>query len=420
MKKISIVFGIVILLSLVLTGSALAASLETLCRVDIGDTGSEDGHDVTGWGIIEPGMWWNGDSSVWGVENARVVWDPVLDPELSRCAYLAFDRHIQPGAARAIRFRHLEGLNYETYEADGSFDMFVRSAGSSDWGDPVYQYIDQATGVRNWLEVTVDITEAIADENANIEVKICATAGSTWKYFYSDWGQVVFDWIELLGETPKTVCGECKGKVNALTLQNNGTAGQIEVTQGKKDTVVVFSDVVPAGGQFYFIGQDKKGTLGTKISILVDGKENIKIHTSCSKPIGIGSIFGDFEVIDGSSRKGGKFCPIDLPDPPDSSECEGKVTTLTLRNNGDANRVVVMQKKGEVVVFNDDVPVGGMFTFTGQDKKGTLGTEIIILVGGEESARIHTSCSQPISIGMMFGNFEVIDGASLKGGNLGP
>ena len=58
------------------------------------------------------------------------------------------------------------------------------------------------------------------------------------------------------------------------------------------------------------IGNDKKGTLGTEIKICVDGELNTKIHTSCSKPIGPGLVSGDFKVIEGYSKEGGKLPPL--------------------------------------------------------------------------------------------------------------
>ena len=80
----------------------------------------------------------------------------------------------------------------------------------------------------------------------------------------------------------------------------------------KKDGKTVYNSLVMAGGTFTFSGQWKRNTLGTEIMIYVDGKLNTKIHTSCSQPIGPGLISGDFEVISGESRNGGKLCPLKL------------------------------------------------------------------------------------------------------------
>ena len=213
-------------------------------------------------------------------------------------------------------------------------------------------------------------------------------------------------------------CAECEGKVTQLTLRyNGGDAAEIKVEQKGKDGGVVFNDVVQPGEEFTFSGMDKKGTLGTEISIYVDGILNTRIHTSCSQPIGPGLVSGDFEVIEGYSRNGGLLCPIP-PVEDECRECDGKVTELTLKYNGTVEAAIrVEQKKGEVV-FDGVVQPGGEFTFSGMDKKGTLGTEISIYVGDTLNTKIHTSCSQPIAIGMVFGDFEIVAGTSLKGGAL--
>ena len=50
--------------------------------------------------------------------------------------------------------------------------------------------------------------------------------------------------------------------------------------------------------------------LGTEIVVFVDGVEHVKIHTSCSKIIGPGLVFGDFEVVEGKSKDNGPICPL--------------------------------------------------------------------------------------------------------------
>ncbi len=222
-------------------------------------------------------------------------------------------------------------------------------------------------------------------------------------------------------------CGPCEGKVTALTLQYNGSAAADIVVQQRNDGVVVFDGNVAAGGQFSFVGADKHGTLGPEIEIYVDGQGPTDIHTSCSQPIGPGLVAGDFEVISGYSRIGGLLCePGDWSDDDDDDddmgcECDGRVTDLTLQYNGSASADILVEgKKGtdRMVVFDGNVAAGGQFSFVGWDKHGTLGTEINIYVDGGEPTMIHTSCSQPIAIGMVFGDFEIIDGNSRNGGQL--
>jgi len=49
-----------------------------------------------------------------------------------------------------------------------------------------------------------------------------------------------------------------------------------------------------------------------------------------------------------------------------------------------------------------------------------LGSEISIFVDGELNTKIHTSCSRPIGPGQISGDFEVIEGYSLRGGRICP
>ena len=213
---------------------------------------------------------------------------------------------------------------------------------------------------------------------------------------------------------------ECDGKATELTLRYNGAeAAKIIVTQ-KKDNVVVFDRLVDPNGEFTVVGTDK-GTLGTEITIKVDGIENTKIHTSCSKPLYIGMVSGDFTVVDGWSKNGGQLCEQDpdTPTEPDSGCCDGKVTNLTMRYDGTSGaNITVNQKKDDVQVFTGFVNPGEEFSFVGTDK-GTLGTEIYLYVGDELNTAIHTSCSKPIYIGMTSGDFTIVDGSSKNGGKLG-
>ncbi len=113
-----------------------------------------------------------------------------------------------------------------------------------------------------------------------------------------------------------------------------------------------------------------------------------------------------------------------VPDRP-CAKCEGKVTTLTLKYLGDKvnARIKVKQKKDGDVVFDGIVQPGDSFTFWGT-WKGTLGTEILVYIKSSYywklDTKIHTSCSQPIGPGLVFGHFEVIAGESLHGGPLCP
>ncbi|MHC5009596.1 MAG: DUF7467 domain-containing protein [Planctomycetota bacterium] len=249
-------------------------------------------------------------------------------------------------------------------------------------------------------------------------------------------------------------CG-CKGKVTELTLRYDGaTDAHIRVLQNKGE--VAFDGPVAAGGTFEVAGQDRQGTLGPDIRLFVDGVENTTIHTSCSQPIGPGLVRGDFMVLAGRSRTGGELCPVGDGIPVDHAPgcdgrflvleilgfedwctcnpdvcgtcqtcgdcgpCDGKATSLTLRYLGsELAHVEVLQRQGSTrtSIFDGDVFPGLSFTVNGQDHGGTLGAEIEIYVNGALHTTIHTSCSQPLFVGLVRGDFEVVDGASREGGD---
>ncbi|MCP3937598.1 MAG: DUF11 domain-containing protein, partial [Actinomycetia bacterium] len=146
-------------------------------------------------------------------------------------------------------------------------------------------------------------------------------------------------------------CGACDGKVTELTLEYLGEEADAFVEVVQKQGEVVFSGIVQPGEQFSFAGLENHGTLSSEITLYVNGVENGRMHTSCSKPIGPGMIRGDFLVVEGESRNGGPLCP--LPEGGECGDCDGKVTRLTLEYLGtqpDAY-VEVVQKKNSVVVF---------------------------------------------------------------------
>jgi hypothetical protein len=117
------------------------------------------------------------------------------------------------------------------------------------------------------------------------------------------------------------------------------------------------------------------------------------------------------------------MCPVDVPPPPpnggDCGECDGKATALEMQYNGSTSAdIKVTDKKGNEIIFEGLVSAGGTFNLTGFDKHGTLGTEIILYIDGVQNTKIHTSCSQPLYIGLISGDFTVVDGYSKNGGQL--
>ena len=107
---------------------------------------------------------------------------------------------------------------------------------------------------------------------------------------------------------PPEVCDECRGGVTELTLEYLGVSAARVVVFDNEETY--FDGDVQPGDEFSFSGTKADGKFEkNELDVTVDGSLNAEIHVSCSQPIGVGSIFGDFEVVGGTSKDGGDFCP---------------------------------------------------------------------------------------------------------------
>ncbi|MAP54255.1 MAG: hypothetical protein CL605_05075, partial [Altibacter sp.] len=135
--------------------------------------------------------------------------------------------------------------------------------------------------------------------------------------------------------------GNCDGKVNYLELEYLGNVFNAQIKVIEHDGQIVFNNVVQPGERFEFVGQDPpQNTFGPKIDIYINNNLVQEIHTSCSQPIGIGSIFGDFEVINGSSRNGGPLAPVT------GSGCVGVADDLSDDNSNDQDDPTVVPLPG--------------------------------------------------------------------------
>ena len=137
------------------------------------------------------------------------------------------------------------------------------------------------------------------------------------------------------------------------------------------------------------------------------------------------NVYENTVVVTGETVSGASCAASDsvrvkrLPQPVPCAECSGKVTTLTLKYLSATGAVIKVKQKNGVTVFNQFVAANGDFSFIGTDK-GTLGTEIYLYINGTKVTTIHTSCSQDIGPGMVFGSFLVVSGESKDGGLLCP
>jgi len=241
-------------------------------------------------------------------------------------------------------------------------------------------------------------------------------------------------------------CGECDGGVTSLTLMYQGDSeANIVVKEGGRKGKIIFEGLVPAVSVFSFNGNKKNGTIGKEIKIFVDGVENTKIHTSCSKPIGPGLVSGDFEVLWGYSLWGGSLCPWE--EPPVGDCDRGKPQVLTMKYTGqdcsasshsqgldkvtcsgdpgsaDPVWIIACDKKNIADLGNDKTkiwfagPVNLNDTFDidaaaeGQSKLKAETVVFIFDIDGNllQSVRFHTSCSQPLNVGNQFGSLLLVE-----------
>ncbi len=219
---------------------------------------------------------------------------------------------------------------------------------------------------------------------------------------------------------PPEACGPCDGRVTQLTLQYRGTAREALVEVFQKDGKKAFAGRVWPGDSFTFKGVRDDGTLDSEISVRVDGRLNATVHTSCSQPIYPGLVAGDFKVVDGYSRNGGRLCPPTVTPPPQCGTCDGKVTWLRLRYNGTTKATILVRDKDGRELFKSEVSPGATLSFSGKDSGDTMTSDIRLWVGSTLVATIHTSCSQAIGPGLKAGPFEVLEGKSRYGGTLCP
>lgn len=104
------------------------------------------------------------------------------------------------------------------------------------------------------------------------------------------------------------------------------------------------------------------------------------------------------------------------------SDCVGGVDGLSLRYLGPTAsfvEVLTTGKKAETQ-FSGNLEPGEVFSFVPAGGKDSFGKEIELQVDGQTQATVHTSCSDPIGPGLVFGDFRVLAANSRDGGAICP
>lgn len=266
-------------------------------------------------------------------------------------------------------------------------------------------------------------------------IRVVAVIGGVWLLAVPSVGQI----CDTIPPTPHTTLlqqGSLQGPFVSVTTVNVGPFGPATITInglvepgplnqntshlfdfGGGDTFTTNDALVLAAvggrGCDYVIQGTLNVTGGTGSFAGATG--TLTVFDGVSWPFCSGTAFGVAELV-----YEGEVC---LPE--ECDDCDGKVIELTLRylgNTANANVEVFRKERGRFSnsLFSGIVQPGGTFTFFGNDRKGTMGPDILVQVNGVDNAQIHTSCSQPIGPGLIRGDFEVVSGQSRFGGLLCP
>ena len=225
-------------------------------------------------------------------------------------------------------------------------------------------------------------------------------------------------------------CGPCEKGMTSLSLEYMGseTNATIKVYKDKVEPdklIETFTDV-NMGDTLSFIGTGKDNKLGAKIRITIndDNVNYTEIHTSCSQPIWVGMVYDNlYLLVAGTSKDGGPLCEEgNIPCGP----CEKGMTSLSIEYLGtetNANIKVYKDKvePNKLIEEFTDVNMGDIISFIGTGKDNKLGAKIRITINDDNGnyIEIHTSCSQPIGVGMVYENtFLLVAGTSKNGGPL--
>ena len=140
----------------------------------------------------------SGNPGSGAVHNCRCIWDVSDDDPV---AYVTLSNCFGPKVSLMLNMRHLDGI------ADDSFDVEVKD-NSDNWIN-VGHYADwqegseEPIGEETWIVTLFDISLVTLDEGQPIEIRITATGGK-WSGF-NTFGQVAFDWIELVDDPAPTL-----------------------------------------------------------------------------------------------------------------------------------------------------------------------------------------------------------------------
>ncbi|WP_452225251.1 T9SS type A sorting domain-containing protein [Lacinutrix chionoecetis] len=305
------------------------------------------------------------------------------------------------------------GLNEITIAYPGGSGAVLTSNSGTvvDNGDGTYTISNNGTKLEKNFELSDGTSTAQIHTSCSQEILGVTFAGGIQVIGYVD-SQGSVSTIDTCPSAPPTDDCECNGGLNEITVAYPGGSGAILTSNS--------GTVVDNGDGTYTISNN--GTKLEKNFELSDGTSVAEIHTSCSQDI-LGVTFaGGIQVI-GYVDSQGSVSSIDTcpsaPPTDDDCECDGGMVSLTLQYNGAISNayIEIETKKGEII-YSGTHSTSEQFTFIGTGKNNRISNTIYLIVNGVVVGELHTSCSQPIYVGMVIGDFTIIAGESRNNGPL--
>ena len=264
---------------------------------------------------------------------------------------------------------------------------------------------ESSPGIDGGLPVTV------TDDQGNVfdldpEGEFTTSRSASQTFFLSQVGRWEDHEIHVSCSQP-LVAGESYGSLSIAALDGNRADVEIEyeytVTNGSTPltNVSIVDDKIDLGIAPFGLGSNETRVFSATSRIEVTTENRVDVE---------------------GELPSGQFCAahdtatvvVTEPEEP-CFECAGGVTELAFRNIGPAGHVVI--EDNNAVLFSDFMATGDATpTLEGTKSDGKFDGDVEIHLDGHLVADIHTSCSQPIGVGMEFGGFEVVSGRSKDGG----
>ncbi|HUU63928.1 MAG TPA: CFI-box-CTERM domain-containing protein [Dehalococcoidia bacterium] len=231
-RIVYVALALVLVLSLAAAVAVSVVSAQSpVDYVDIGDTTSEAGHNLQGWGPIEPATSGGGYG---GIDDCRctVNGSECSNPELF-WGSLTLDTGTGMTATELL-------LSVLDGSGNDSFEVYVNSHLVKTYTDP-----DPIIDPETWYTHNISISDL--NLSGSITVKVDCTA-SAWSGCPT-YGQLAVDWAELYAETTPEGEGPC---FIATAAYGTASASEIDVLRAFRDEVLLESKVGSQLVEWYY------------------------------------------------------------------------------------------------------------------------------------------------------------------------